>query len=451
MVFNRIKANFYPLSVTINPRGAGIRAARRGALMSGCLPSVRRLYAVIFIPAICLAAFIRPCRAQQTQPAASNGWPFYEQAIKALAGPQGEEIVALQNATDMRWIGNLSPLKPLLEKNRTALDHFYKAVLQDRCSVPDEVGLSGEALNAFYTLIRLALVEARTAYAEGAQIDAVELAGKALIGAEDLAGVSGVQERLAAVSLAERVLNLVYVLLNDAKTNEVTGRVHTAMKKAAARWPNVNRSLAFTRSAVFKLLDEVVEREFDPTILGLDPLKGDISLDNTRAALEEFFDQALEASSLNYVEARKSPCFTQEGLDKLRERDPLAGVLAPPMHKILLADGMMKAKFHATFLLAALATARNITGATPERLDELVPEYIDTLPVDPFSGTSFKYVVSSERVTLYSIGPDGEDEEGKEEWQSATGKGDIIFHLTLEEPDTRSPEDEEELEDDYDY
>jgi len=432
------------LERSCHANAAAVGVHRAGFLLSRWLP-------IVAVLIVWLAGAPGPCRAQQTQPAPTNGWPLYAQAIKALVGPQGEEILALQNATDMRWIGSLEPLKPLLEKNRKALEFFYSAALQDICVVPEEASLSGEPLNAFYTLIRLAFVEARAAYAQGRHIDAVAFAAKALTGAEDLAGASGAQERLAAVSLAERVLNLFYVLLNDAKSSEVTGRIHTAMKKASERWPKLSRSLAYTRAATFKLLEEVVEREFDPTILGLDPIEGEVNLDDTRAALEDFFNRALEVCSRRYVDAVKEEYFTQEGLDRLRERDALAGMLAPPMDKILLAEAIIEAKFRATFLLAALATARYITGVTPESLDELAPEYINTLPLDPFSGESFKYVVSNERLTLYSVGPDGKDEGGKEEWSSAAGKGDIIFHLAVKEPEEYAPEDEDELEDEYDY
>jgi len=63
----------------------------------------------------------------------------------------------------------------------------------------------------------------------------------------------------------------------------------------------------------------------------------------------------------------------------------------------------------------AIRTFRNEEGKLPRSLDELVPEYLPTIPVDPFDleGRSLRYRVIQDRFTLYSVGVDGVDDGGE--------------------------------------
>ena len=54
-------------------------------------------------------------------------------------------------------------------------------------------------------------------------------------------------------------------------------------------------------------------------------------------------------------------------------------------------------------------------GNYPKTLQELVPAYLQKIPNDPFAAHSLlKYKSNKETYTLYSIGPDGKDDDGKE-------------------------------------
>jgi hypothetical protein len=50
----------------------------------------------------------------------------------------------------------------------------------------------------------------------------------------------------------------------------------------------------------------------------------------------------------------------------------------------------------------------------PMKLSDLAPEYVKSLPMDPFSaGDAFKYKLTANGYLLYSIGPDTKDDGGK--------------------------------------
>lgn len=61
----------------------------------------------------------------------------------------------------------------------------------------------------------------------------------------------------------------------------------------------------------------------------------------------------------------------------------------------------------------ALAGYRAEHGKYPKDLAELAPKYIAKLPVDPFTGKSFRYKPQGEGFLIYSLGPNMEDNGGK--------------------------------------
>jgi hypothetical protein len=70
-------------------------------------------------------------------------------------------------------------------------------------------------------------------------------------------------------------------------------------------------------------------------------------------------------------------------------------------------------------------------GQPPATLDELVPRYLKTLPLDPFSGKPLIYRPQGTNWLLYSVGPDGVDDGGKPAARStlrAISKGDILYN-----------------------
>ena len=67
-----------------------------------------------------------------------------------------------------------------------------------------------------------------------------------------------------------------------------------------------------------------------------------------------------------------------------------------------------------TRLVFALKAYHRDSGHYPDVLDALLEGYLDELPLDPFSGTALRYVVEPpEGFLLYSVGPNGIDDEGR--------------------------------------
>jgi hypothetical protein len=83
-------------------------------------------------------------------------------------------------------------------------------------------------------------------------------------------------------------------------------------------------------------------------------------------------------------------------------------------------------------LAAAIKCQRENQGVPPENLAQaLAAVGIDEVPVDPYSGDPLKMAVIDNRVVVYSVGPDGDDDQAKRR-----------FHLFGDPPDTpeRNPD-----------
>jgi hypothetical protein len=73
---------------------------------------------------------------------------------------------------------------------------------------------------------------------------------------------------------------------------------------------------------------------------------------------------------------------------------------------------------------AALAVERFrlAHGRLPENLNELVPQFLSTVPSDPFDGAPLRYHRLAKGYVIYSVGSDGHDDGGREkpaDWKSS--------------------------------
>ena len=78
-----------------------------------------------------------------------------------------------------------------------------------------------------------------------------------------------------------------------------------------------------------------------------------------------------------------------------------------------------------------LMTFKRKNAAYPETLDKLIPEFLDAIPLDPFTGRALVYRKGDAGFILYSLGPDQHDDNGtpRQIGKNATGNEpyDIVW------------------------
>jgi hypothetical protein len=65
-------------------------------------------------------------------------------------------------------------------------------------------------------------------------------------------------------------------------------------------------------------------------------------------------------------------------------------------------------------LSLALAAYRSEHGSYPDELPQLVPDYLDEVPRDVYADERLHYKRSGEHYVVYSVGPNGQDEKGRD-------------------------------------
>jgi hypothetical protein len=161
---------------------------------------------------------------------------------------------------------------------------------------------------------------------------------------------------------------------------------------------------------------------------------GDDFIDGARA-------RACQTAYLHYhnemVEIAKLPVEKQQ--DRLKSLSP------PPQRLPLLLDALARDgdepsavwAFHrakAELRCAAVALAaerfRLAKGHWPERLEDLVPDYLPAVPADPFDGRPLRLRRMDDGILVYSVGADGEDNGGNVDRKNERSPGtDLGFRL----------------------
>jgi hypothetical protein len=91
----------------------------------------------------------------------------------------------------------------------------------------------------------------------------------------------------------------------------------------------------------------------------------------------------------------------------------LTSLLMPAVRKVQTAADR-SGQVHANLLVAfALARYQRDHGRYPEKLGALAPKYLANVPRDVFSGKALVYRPTAQGYLLYSVGPNGLDEEGR--------------------------------------
>ena len=134
------------------------------------------------------------------------------------------------------------------------------------------------------------------------------------------------------------------------------------------------------------------------------------------ARLLEMSTRAIEIAKLPVHE---QPQFFAD-LEKEQNRDDdvaiekLLSVLArgSAHQKIAWACQRSSARLRCADAALAVERYRLKHGAWPGRLDDLVPEFLADVPVDPFTGQRLSFRRTDYGVVVYSFGPDGRDDAG---------------------------------------
>jgi hypothetical protein len=121
--------------------------------------------------------------------------------------------------------------------------------------------------------------------------------------------------------------------------------------------------------------------------------------------------------------------------DKARGKaigDILLSLLMPAVVKVQDAQDRIEQIERNLHVAFALAAYRADNGRYPDKLDDLAPKYLATIPDDLFSGQALHYRPTEQGYLLYSVGVNGVDEGGRQHDDEPPGD-DLSVRMPLPE------------------
>jgi len=97
-----------------------------------------------------------------------------------------------------------------------------------------------------------------------------------------------------------------------------------------------------------------------------------------------------------------------------RNHYSISKLLLPPFSSAIIKEATGLAEVKAAQTALAVERFRQANGKLPEKLSELVPQFLPAVPDDPFDGQPLRYHRLDKGYVVYSIGSDGEDNGGRE-------------------------------------
>ena len=137
-------------------------------------------------------------------------------------------------------------------------------------------------------------------------------------------------------------------------------------------------------------------------------------------AAREPWPQALQQA--DQVEQRLKKVVGGSPIDKARHI--FTALMLPATMAIFTASARVDAGSQAADAAIAVELFRRKNGTLPAKLDELVPDFLPQLPLDPFDGQPLRFIVRDDEYVVYSIGADRIDNGGQKQ-QNANNE--IIF------------------------
>jgi hypothetical protein len=95
---------------------------------------------------------------------------------------------------------------------------------------------------------------------------------------------------------------------------------------------------------------------------------------------------------------------------------------APP-GRVFQGQDRLVAQCDLLEMAVGLKRHKKITGSYPEAVNGIVPEFIEELPADPFSGDPYIYRREGDGFALYSVAVNQIDDGGVPDWL----EGDIVW------------------------
>ena len=128
----------------------------------------------------------------------------------------------------------------------------------------------------------------------------------------------------------------------------------------------------------------------------------------------DFIDGYIEITKLPPHQRKKASDTLEARLESISNIQILLHMLMPSLSRTVTIELRSIAGLRAARASLAVERYRLAAGKLPDAFAELVPDYLDAVPRDPFDGNDLRYKKLEAGFIVYSIGEDLSDDGGKE-------------------------------------
>ena len=323
--------------------------------------------------------------------------------------------------------------------NQVALEQLHAAAQWPDCRYPVNLGRGFAATMPhriqLRSAVRLLSVTACLRAEEGAKAEALQAVADAHTVARTLIREPTMlsqfirsRSAVTALTATEQVVNR--VSLTDAELGRLASLWHDGDEPTAAY-----RALVGERATTAGLTAKGFEAFYGKATVSIliaemfYKMAGLWDRDVLRSL--ELHGRAIEASQLPAPASRKAVNELNAQSAATPPYYLVTQLVIPSQATFLNQFWACQARARAAVTALATQRYRQATGQLPARLNDLVPMYLATVPVDPFNGQPLRYRALSNGFVVYSLGADAADDGGME---SEVGQGAPDIPFTVQRP-----------------
>jgi hypothetical protein len=387
-------------------------------------------------------------------PASENGALLYGKAFAALyLDEQSRGLLHVESTNSLNQIivkgsDRAAAISQLLATNHAALSLLHDAATLRKSRYPvdmrDGFATRLPHLQSAQDASRILVLQVTSQITSGNTEAAVQAICDCICLADSMSQEPLEISALTCASILERSMDgLEFLLANSELTSHQIARL-SATLEMVENSPNLGRALVGQRCMALAAFDYPVS-EF----LGQRPKfsaesrmfiqKASGIWDRERLMFLQFAGESIRATRLSIPQRMKVVHRLAQLTDEKHDTDSEVvhfinghsiGMLLLPS---VTASHNTVVEIHAHLVTtkAALGIQRyraDHDGELPRTLSQLVPQYLATVPSDPFDGKSIRYEPVGTGFVIYSIGADGEDNGGRPAagWHQPY---DVIFRI----------------------
>ncbi|MBN1124619.1 MAG: hypothetical protein JXA82_06400 [Sedimentisphaerales bacterium] len=345
-----------------------------------------------------------------------NAADTYIKAFMAYQKPSAElkSLLPIIGGAPLPELGQPLPeemktaIDQFLQQNKKCLDLLHQAAQIDQCYFQPNMTAQPWPANPNLNFMKSSALLLKIAAIDAAVNNNYKMAEQYVLDGQQLVksldrGFFLIDYLVQAALEAVNVSSFEYVLNYVRFTDELLQRMDLALEESI---PTLDASRAFTSEACTLIQLCNNPDHFRSQFPSSTPLRYSGLLSRNVLVYLEYIEKVNEVLKLPPWEQLAGFKKINAEISNLSFLYALVRITYPAHDRIHVLNLRMRGQINSARVAIAMERYRLAEGKLPEALEELVPLYLDEVPLDPFDGKPLRYKQTNPGYIIYSIGED---------------------------------------------